>query len=776
MKTLAVFVACAVVALSAQKANSDDPCIPYTDPVCGEATDNYWCPLSDFGGVVAFSNGAWTGNGNCGEFQCVQFVRRVYRDEIDNTLGPLGDNSWAVEAFDAWSGNSGLEQYVDGQSTAPPEPGDIFCQSGNTFGHIAIIKSVDLSTRQVVIVDQNRDQYQAEMTLALDVDEQGRYSIDPIGGSFTTLGWLRDPDYAATLYQTSVVSQSPTGPTSVAVRELAYFRVQFRNEGTTPWYNDPVAHPNAYVELKACDADGVTLSDGSSPLRYDRTWLNPESPCTMLETEVPPGETATFLFTGEVSDEFGNGLILAYFRPNHATAGLIPGWSGMHFQLDVRTGWLATLPMNDCIGPADDSMRQWFQTDFVATANEWVSVAIPNTNWDCNTCDRFYRLWYDFAGTQNGYGEYIHFISDDAISIWINGVPVGSWGAGCHGSGCVNGSGGCNPNFLAPDIDITSYLHEGKNLIAAHVSEHSGGESFDMQFFSQPQQITDNAICCLGDEQCQEITESYPSSTCIAEGGTVYVGGWFDCETFSPCLNAQTKGRGDPTLFFQTSVPLPTAPAQVTFDLIDTVPRSAWYDLPEVLGGQRLYVSDFVGSFAIAAAPSTDADTLNITVTEYYIECPSVNIGLIPTGTNLVRLDTSVAVGSSGTYCVSSGMVDVIVQTVIINDLYPESSPIRSRSEIRGNLDGESGVLVVGSESYNVLPGPVLVPGDMNASGTCNLTDVTYLVNYMFLSGPEPIPVKLAGDVNCDGVISLTDLTRLVNYLFLNGPPLCSHF
>jgi hypothetical protein len=66
------------------------------------------------------------------------------------------------------------------------------------------------------------------------------------------------------------------------------------------------------------------------------------------------------------------------------------------------------------------------------------------------------------------------------------------------------------------------------------------------------------------------------------------------------------------------------------------------------------------------------------------------------------------------------------------------------------------------------------VRGDVNADGVINVTDVVYLINYLFLVPPGPAPVPLeAGDVNCDGEINVTDVVYLINFLFLvpPGPP-----
>ena len=60
--------------------------------------------------------------------------------------------------------------------------------------------------------------------------------------------------------------------------------------------------------------------------------------------------------------------------------------------------------------------------------------------------------------------------------------------------------------------------------------------------------------------------------------------------------------------------------------------------------------------------------------------------------------------------------------------------------------------------------------GDVNMDGEIDVGDVTYLINYLFLGGSEPIPWE-SGDVNCDGEVDVADVTYLINYLFLGGSP-----
>lgn len=66
------------------------------------------------------------------------------------------------------------------------------------------------------------------------------------------------------------------------------------------------------------------------------------------------------------------------------------------------------------------------------------------------------------------------------------------------------------------------------------------------------------------------------------------------------------------------------------------------------------------------------------------------------------------------------------------------------------------------------------VRGDTNADGSVNLTDAVFLLNYLFLGGPQP-PCMDAADVddNGGGQANITDAIRVLNWLFLGGlePP-----
>jgi PKD repeat protein len=59
--------------------------------------------------------------------------------------------------------------------------------------------------------------------------------------------------------------------------------------------------------------------------------------------------------------------------------------------------------------------------------------------------------------------------------------------------------------------------------------------------------------------------------------------------------------------------------------------------------------------------------------------------------------------------------------------------------------------------------------GDATGDGSLNVTDVIFLVSYIFFGGPPP-PCLEEGDVNGDGSINIVDVVYLVQFIFLGGP------
>jgi hypothetical protein len=90
---------------------------------------------------------------------------------------------------------------------------------------------------------------------------------------------------------------------------------------------------------------------------------------------------------------------------------------------------------------------------------------------------------------------------------------------------------------------------------------------------------------------------------------------------------------------------------------------------------------------------------------------------------------------------------------------------------------GQPSPIGIGSSThYKLIAGYVgatfVQRGDANADGIIDISDVVYLLNYLFIRGPEPIPLE-AGDATCDGIVDASDIVYLENYLFIAGPLPC---
>lgn len=77
-----------------------------------------------------------------------------------------------------------------------------------------------------------------------------------------------------------------------------------------------------------------------------------------------------------------------------------------------------------------------------------------------------------------------------------------------------------------------------------------------------------------------------------------------------------------------------------------------------------------------------------------------------------------------------------------------------------------------GIASVAILAQPIqtFIYGDANGDGDISVSDVVYIINYLFKGGPAPDPL-LSADVDCNGDVNVSDVVYLINYLFKGGPP-----
>ena len=64
--------------------------------------------------------------------------------------------------------------------------------------------------------------------------------------------------------------------------------------------------------------------------------------------------------------------------------------------------------------------------------------------------------------------------------------------------------------------------------------------------------------------------------------------------------------------------------------------------------------------------------------------------------------------------------------------------------------------------------------GDFDGSGSINISDIVYVIRYIFSGGVAPIDIH-GGDVNCDGSCDISDIVYVLAYIFSGGPAPCEN-
>jgi hypothetical protein len=70
---------------------------------------------------------------------------------------------------------------------------------------------------------------------------------------------------------------------------------------------------------------------------------------------------------------------------------------------------------------------------------------------------------------------------------------------------------------------------------------------------------------------------------------------------------------------------------------------------------------------------------------------------------------------------------------------------------------------------------PTFIRGDSDSSGARELTDAIYILNFLYLGGPDAT-CQSAADTNDDSSVDISDAVNLLAHLFLDARPLPEPF
>jgi hypothetical protein len=117
------------------------------------------------------------------------------------------------------------------------------------------------------------------------------------------------------------------------------------------------------------------------------------------------------------------------------------------------TFWLGSSPWTGgSTGPIDGNGNAWYEPDY--DASSYLLITIPDV--DSITAagtDRFYRNTLNISDVNSL--PLLSFQSNDSLSLYVNGVLVGSYGNGYGSPGCVNLSAYCATNVNAAPISTS---------------------------------------------------------------------------------------------------------------------------------------------------------------------------------------------------------------------------------------------------------------------------------------------------------------------------------
>ena len=78
------------------------------------------------------------------------------------------------------------------------------------------------------------------------------------------------------------------------------------------------------------------------------------------------------------------------------------------------------------------------------------------------------------------------------------------------------------------------------------------------------------------------------------------------------------------------------------------------------------------------------------------------------------------------------------------------------------------------SVAITILPDQPFICGDTDGSGTVDIDDAVFLINYIFTGGAAPYPID-SGDVDCSGNVDIDDIIYLAAYVLSGGPEPCAN-
>lgn len=193
--------------------------------------ENYGCPIGEpYNGIQAKSNGPsghWTGTGGGDlKYQCVQLAKDYFWVNYGITINTVvyakniftGTYEDKDGTHKVTTDGGEIYRYENG-SNLPPENGDLAVYGGTTYGHVGILKDINVQwnadktgTGTAQVFEQNISATNPFRDITFTVDKDGGYHL-PDYGVLKVLGWVSPHLQAekAKLSKKALLALCPTG-------------------------------------------------------------------------------------------------------------------------------------------------------------------------------------------------------------------------------------------------------------------------------------------------------------------------------------------------------------------------------------------------------------------------------------------------------------------------------------------------------------------------------------------------------------------------------------
>jgi hypothetical protein len=140
--------------------------------------------------------------------------------------------------------------------------------------------------------------------------------------------------------------------------------------------------------------------------------------------------------------------------------------------------WWGSQPFSTEPDPRDSGGRAFYDAGFDLVG--WSTVSLPDSGHNPPGNDRAYRAVFSRPAVDR---LFVDLQSDDGIWLYLNGNLVGHWGGEWQEEGCVNDEARCLETQTVAPVEVTRWLQDGDNVLAARVSNAIDNAWFDLHAY-----------------------------------------------------------------------------------------------------------------------------------------------------------------------------------------------------------------------------------------------------------------------------------------------------